>query len=181
MMKRVLKGGLVLGALYGAYLIGYFFGEPAIEKKNESVTVRPTAATVVDLPLRRRVEEPKKEIKALAPTSEFAQLTNTSFIRLPRMEKIRKSGKRDFHHAPPELLEISDDLGKIHDAMEREAKLIPAGREFFKKCALDNTVMSAARAVCLRDLKYWTGNAPLDMSEFPEHIKKIAGSLPETP
>jgi hypothetical protein len=123
--------------------------------------------------------------KARAPfiTPEFSSLLTQTWGKLPRMERIRKSGVKDFHHTPQAVLAVAAELGAIADALYEDPRLIGAAVDFLKRCAASSEVMSAARAVCLRDMRHWAsiGNIAYDNLAFPENIRKIADTLPSAP
>ncbi|MBI1859935.1 MAG: hypothetical protein HYR96_03335 [Deltaproteobacteria bacterium] len=196
--RHVVLGVVGIVALYAAYLVGHYYGEESVTPSGstERMIVSPTDVALpaprVEAPksipsmapptVKRVVEHsPTPQPSAVFSTPEFHELTQRAFAKLPRMAEIRKKGRRDFHFAPPELTEVADELGAIGDSLERDPRLVPAGQDFLRRCALAEDVMQAARAVCLRDLKHWTANSPLDLSVFPDVVKRIADSLPPTP
>lgn len=192
-MKKRLLTLLLTGTVlvYAGYLVGHYLGasDTATFVSSPSTVVSDESQVGPTLPgprlERPTLVKPAREQKqgAVRPfeTSEFREVSRRAWSRLPRMAEIRKKGLRDSHYAPPELLEVADDLGRINELLDADPRLIGAGITFLKRCALEEGVMEAARAVCLRNLKYWSANQAIDMSLFPDHIKRIAQTLPETP
>ena len=181
-----------LGAIYGTYMLVYYFEDD----EKVAITVPEAPRTIVsNLPVpvvTSKIEKVSASVSPLvSPTiqakiqkpaytnREFDELTSRTWKKMPRISVVRKK-HQDFHFPPPELTEMADGLGSIGDAMDLDPKLIKAGTQFLRRCALDTDVMEAARAVCLRDLMHWSID-PVDLKEFPDNIRKLSESLPQNP
>ncbi len=194
--KLIIAGAIIV---YVTYLVGHYFDdEPRsspVAGKMKALEKQELASAVLPLPRLLEVARPAKvvvmpvptnsAIKAqpneVSPPSEFSLLIERAWKRLPRMAEIKKKGRTDFHHTPSEVIDVADELGAIADAMDGDVKLVPVGAEFLRKCALATDVMTAARAVCLRDLKHYARATTLDLSVFPDSVKRVADALPQIP
>src|SRR3989338_3654480 len=125
---------LGLCALYASYLVSGSY-EHRFKSQAESFDREPSpvnhAIPVIQLPTPRsdlkvanvsesHRKEPEK--RRVFETREFSELTQRAWAPLPKVSAIRKDSRRDFHFAPPELLEIAEELSVISESMERDRK-----------------------------------------------------------
>jgi len=127
---------------------------------------------------RKGLAEGKSESNA-----DFKSFLNETLLVLPT-EASAKEKKVDPHHGDPGIGEASTALGKIVDEMKENPALIPDGLEFYRSCALKNSVIPAIRALCLRNLADWNEKSPRKLpfswNDFPSQIQFIAKQLPVT-
>lgn len=184
MTKKVafLLGGGGAALLYATYLILHFtqLQQPPTVNTN---SVKPTTPQA-SVPRERPKPAKTTPVNSGAPvatidaaTADFVRLTERAMQRLPRVAEIRKRVK-DFHHTPPEMTEVSEELGAILDSMEKDPRNIDAGAAFFKRCAESEDVMMALRAVCLRNFHFWK---PSETLNVPASVARLAHRLPKTP
>ncbi|MBY0371041.1 hypothetical protein K2X33_10160 [bacterium] len=115
----------------------------------------------------------------------FRRLANDTFSRLPTVEQFAANPRRETHFTPTEVLEDAPLMAKLALALKENPALIPDGIAFYDKCARQETLMIATRAVCLRDLRFWTSQntqaATLREGEFDPHLWAIVKHLPAGP
>lgn len=142
----------------------------------------PSAPTATAVPAPKHTE-----VRPVAPSEDiqaFRQLAGDTLGRLPTVEAFRANPKRETHFTPAELLDSAPLLAKLTLALKANPRLIPEGIAFYDECARREGLMTATRAVCLRDLRYWTtqsGAPTVDAGQFPARIWDIASYLPPTP
>jgi hypothetical protein len=111
---------------------------------------------------------------------EFHEIISRAYQVLPRVEVLRI--KRDLTRAPTELLKAGEPFAQIGDALKQDPSLAPQALEFYQACVGDEDFLFAIRALCLRDLRYWTGRVrgpgSFDESQFPEALVRAEKILP---
>ncbi len=112
--------------------------------------------------------------------TEFHQLISQAFEILPRVEVLKLH--RDHSQPPPELLQAGTPFGQIEDSLRSNPSLAPQAVEFYRACADDTEMLFAIRALCFRDLRYWServeGAMPIAESHYPASVVRAANSIP---
>lgn len=123
----------------------------------------------------------RSEKLAVPPSGEsspsFAALAQKALDSLPRVETVRGSGSH-FHHTPKALLDSSEALTQVSEALREHPEYVAQGIEFYRACANDSSLMTAVRAVCLQRLAHWTKDAELDRNAHPPELWDLAQGLP---
>ena len=110
----------------------------------------------------------------------FAKAANEALGTMPKTAEILAKNT-DFHYAPAEILDGTAAFAAIWDSLKQNPELAPQGLGFYRDCAKDEQAPTAIRAVCLRhmkDLAARTQTGPIDESEFPELVRRVADKMP---
>lgn len=147
--------------------------------------VEQPAAVVQAIPAP--VALPEAKVSAARPTptpaseEPFAEFSRETLQKLPTVDQVR-SRTSDFHRPPLELSEGAHLIAQVENRLRAEPRLAREGMEFYRKCALEESVLTALRAVCLRSLKDWAKKAKLKelvrKDEYSERLHFIADQLP---
>jgi hypothetical protein len=138
-------------------------------RAHESVA-KETAKSLTPLPGLRPSESKSRK---------FLDLSAQFLAELPRLRPAGNPGAPEDHHKA--LMLASLGFGKIADELKQNPGLASEGMAFYRQCAADETVLSAARALCLRNLRYWSSRAgeSVPEAEYPQPIRKLADALPK--
>jgi len=114
--------------------------------------------------------------------SDFKTLSQKTMAMLPTTAIVKERPEDDFHHAPPELIQSSQWLGKVADAIQSNPELLEEGLRFYDDCARNSEFFVATRAVCLSNLKDLHARSgsryPYNPSDYPEEVVRVANKLP---
>lgn len=154
------------------------------------VTEAPTPVAPSEIPTKDTVVGPAAKAKPTAPKAEAAadelRLTTLTSRTLEKLQREPEPNpKRDSHYSRPGLFDTSREFGEIADRLQKDSSAIPEGVDFYRACATDERVMVPIRAVCLRNLRYWSNKAqpqiPVNDTEFPDRLHELARALPSVP
>jgi hypothetical protein len=117
--------------------------------------------------------------------SEFVRLTQDTLAALPRREALRGKSSAEVHHAPSALLKASAPLARVDESIRTNPALTPQGIQFYYECAMTPEILTAVRALCLRNFKHYAekepGVASVRKNEFPSDLWDLTLSLPSHP
>jgi hypothetical protein len=112
--------------------------------------------------------------------SNFHALITETFEGLPKLRDLKR--RRHSDQMPPEILRASQGLSEIHDAVASNPRLAPYSFEFYRACAQSNDLVIPVRAVCLRDLSYWTARLSIQdqprATDYPQDVWNLSKTLP---
>ncbi|MCM2350913.1 MAG: hypothetical protein NDI69_12900 [Bacteriovoracaceae bacterium] len=114
--------------------------------------------------------------------SEFQDILDQKFKTLPTIGDLQQLTAEDVHYTPEVIKEAGGVIGLIQDEAEKDpAKRVPA-MHFFKRCAEDQEMVPAIRAVCLSKIlkliPTWQIPVPLSDELISQEITDLASKLP---
>ncbi len=118
-------------------------------------------------------EDPSPELKA--------EIEKTS-AALPTIQSLKGMKEEDVaHRAPHQVIEAGAALGDLAEYLERHPSEFKNATAFYAKCALNESLLPAARALCLSTLRKkpndWASGVKESIERVPEDIKGIAADL----
>ncbi|MSP19006.1 MAG: hypothetical protein EXR74_05500 [Bdellovibrionales bacterium] len=182
-MKKI---GLLLFGLVGILVAVYSLSGPRVDAKAATQESPLKYANTV-IPELMGVPKAKKRLDVspdmtakLELAKSFRTYLETTYLRLPSIEKLKLSKNGDLHHVPTEVIESSEIFGDIADKIKNNSTLIMDALKFYSACSLNDQLITSVRAVCARNLQDWAKTANINISrvEIPENILKIADVLP---
>ena len=113
--------------------------------------------------------------------SEFQDLLDQKFKTLPTIDDLQQLTDEDVHYTPELLKDAGGVIGQVQDEAQMEpAKRIPA-MHFFKKCAEDQALVPAIRAVCLNKvyslIPTWEIPVPISDALISPEVSDLASKL----
>jgi len=160
----------------------YFCVRPDVPAEMEDTTLPALSPGEERLPLPPL----KRAGQAAAPQMDaFRRLAADTLSRLPTHEAFAANPNRETHFTPSELLDAAPLMARLTTELRQNPAFIPDGIAFYEACARNEALMTATRAVCLRDLRHWTqqhpGAAAVDPSQFEPTLWDIASYLSPRP
>ncbi len=145
---------------------------PVVPSKNmSSPSIMPSAPQASSVPSTPSDKESSRK-------NRFEAL----HTNLPRLDVVRNASEEEIHHGAPGVNQGADVLGEVATQLRADAKAIPEGVEFYRRCARDESVITSVRAVCLKRLGEWASRAAppirVKRSEFPADLQELADQLP---
>lgn len=100
---------------------------------------------------------------------------------LPTAEDLQNLTPEEVHHTPEIIKEGGELVGRIYDEAENDLTKRADAMNFFKKCAEDEYIVTAIRAVCLNRvyklMPEWKIPVPLSDS-IPEDVVELSLKFP---
>jgi len=163
----------------GWHLSGKYFPQEASQHPDPFFDGSAELVGVVEE--REASPEEKRPLPEISPEElSFRERTNRVLEDFPKKEILKDSG-RDLHKPPPELVDASTELGAIEDLLDKNPELTKEGLRFYRKCALQEALLSSLRALCLHNLKQRAERAGLtkkiNWKQFPDKLHRIADRL----
>ena len=186
-MKRVAVVVLGLGLLgYGILRSGG--GDPVAAP--ETVAAREPSRTPPD-PVQNQnpipqggVVEAKSEdaLASETPSEDLKSELERVSQALPRMTAVKGLNEEQVaHRAPPLVMEAGAALGDLAEYLEKRPNEFKNATPFYAKCALDEQLMPAARAMCLHALSQkpaeWAKGVKESVDRVPAEIADLASQL----
>ena len=101
---------------------------------------------------------------------------------LPIIDDLQNLSPEEVHHTPELIKDGGELIGRIHAEAESDATKRVDAMSFFKKCAEDEQIVTAIRAVCLNKIyklvPKWQIPVPLSDSEISKDVLELALKLP---
>jgi hypothetical protein len=139
----------------------------------------------VAAPLSALPEGPNSEAGPSGTYSEFVRLTQDTLEALPRLDALQGKTSAEVHHSPAAVLKASAPLARVDESIRSNPALTPQGIQFYYECAMAPEILTAVRALCLRNFKYYAekepGVATVRKNEFPSALWDLTLSLPSHP
>jgi hypothetical protein len=101
---------------------------------------------------------------------------------LPTVNSLKGMKEEDVaHRAPHQVVEAGAALGDLAEYLERHPSEFKSATPFYAQCALNESLLPAARALCLNTLQKkpteWASGVKESLERVPEGIKGIAEDL----
>jgi hypothetical protein len=170
-MKRKLAALLsiiILGLIiYGAFTV-------EVEKKIDLVPVADEVEAI-----------PKSDIQEVEPSdSVISNLEDTfesDLKKLPTIDDLQTLSEEEVHHTPEMIKEGGEVIGRVHEEAQKDVTKRGHAMSFFKKCAEDDALPSAIRALCLHKIyklvPEWKIPTPLDESKISSEVQDLSLKL----
>jgi len=104
------------------------------------------------------------------------------FKSLPIIDDLKNLSEEEVHHTPEIIQDGGELIGRIHQEAENDSTKRIDALSFFKKCAEDQQIVTAIRAVCLNKIyklvPEWKIPTPLADSEISSEVLELALRLP---
>ena len=82
----------------------------------------------------------------------FQDELDRHFKDLPTLGDLKNLTAEEAHHTPEVILEAGGLIGKVFDEAQKDPQKRSDAMVFFKKCAVDQEIVTAIRAVCLNKI-----------------------------
>lgn len=151
------------------------------KEKNEPLFSEDTNNLITVQEQKEPTPEEKIKLPEISPEElSFREHANRILRSFPNKD-ILKDKNRDLHKPPPELTDVGAEIGSIEELLDKNGKLIKEGLRFYRKCALNEGLLTSVRALCLHNLKTRAEEAgfknKIRWSEFPDNLHRIADKL----
>ena len=118
-------------------------------------------------------EEPGPELK-----SELEKVT----AALPTLASLKRMKEEDVaHRAPHQVVEAGAALGDLAEYLDRHPSEFKSATPFYANCALNETLLPSARALCLNTLQKkpaeWAQGVKESLERVPDEIKGLSADL----
>lgn len=114
--------------------------------------------------------------------SEFQDKLEREFKILPTIDDLQQLSAEEVHFTPELIKEAGGVIGRIQDEAEKGPAKRTAAMHFFKKCAEDQEMVPAIRAVCLKKIlkliPVWQIPVALSDELISQDITDLAAKLP---
>jgi hypothetical protein len=162
--------------------LGWHLSEKYFPKQaNDPLFIEDTGATPNVLETREITPEERVKLPEISREElSFRERSNAVLKGFPTTD-ILKDKSRDLHLPPKELGDVGAEVGAIEELLDQNRKLLKEGLRFYRKCALQESLLTSVRALCLHNLKNRAKESGLykriRWNEFPENLHRIADRL----
>jgi hypothetical protein len=150
-------------------------GTPGSPALSEAPQAPIAASSVAQAPL------PFPSPDASTPPN-FESTLSQALATLPTTEKLRDLRDSDVHGMPEPVRAAGDALANIADSVAKNRALAPRALQFYAECVDKKDVVASVRALCLSNVRKWSQRlemrTPVDESQVPPHIVRLADQLP---
>ncbi|MGZ3688460.1 MAG: hypothetical protein ACXWP5_10090 [Bdellovibrionota bacterium] len=113
------------------------------------------------------------------PEAEFSRWSVQVLKTLPTRESLRQLTDEEAHRTPLSVQDAAEELGRIAQAIHDTPAFAEEGREFYRKCAAAEELLTAVRALCFADFtrldqRLGESEAPA----VPQTVRALAAQLP---
>lgn len=176
-MRRVLGATLGITLILCAILLASGVFQAPARHDDDGVFFPPSQHVTVSPKLTAPVPKADEPVH-----TSFREKANAILGGLPRRSDLRPSTKQGGSTSAG-LLAASSGLGAISQSLRADTSLIADGLDFYRACVASDDILVAVRAVCLKNLRYWTSRsrstANTEEGSYPEQIKELADRLSE--
>ncbi len=116
------------------------------------------------------------------PSSDKQNQFNHFIKSLPIIDDLQNLSPEEVHHTPEIIKDGGELIGRIHAEADSDATKRVDAMSFFKKCAEDEQIVTAIRAVCLNKIyklvPVWKIPTPLSDSRISKDVLKLSHKIP---
>lgn len=165
-------------------IIGIVTGIVLLRSKNEKIT------RTFEVHLHESVEKsetfqeelPVLKKEEILDQSAFQDLLDQEFKSLPTIDDLKNLTEEEVHFTPEAVKDAGGVIGLIQNEAENDPAKRASAMNFFKRCAEDQELVPAIRAVCLNKtlklIPVWKIPVPLSDELISQEISDLAAKLP---
>lgn len=114
--------------------------------------------------------------------TEFQDELSRHYKNLPTLGDLKTLTAEEVHHTPEIITEGGGIIGRVFDEADKDPKKRPDAMSFYKKCAEDQEVALAIRAMCLNKVlnlvPQWKIPTTVTEAEISKEVFELAMKLP---